>query len=692
MATDNAITDSTWNKFTQGLTTIRSANSSFDTELTATIQKLNTLNNTKFVLNIEMNQAQKELEKTKLALHSVSNAENKAAMQTASINYDNLIKNLGYVTDKTKSVEKGMNGMVTAARKTDNQIGSMSASGLLKGLATSDLGQMAINTGLNVATTRVGSAFGSDAGTMFSSTASSAISGAMAGVGFGPIGMAVGGLAGAAIGAINAQNAIQEQKDSVFKSVVQDSYNNVKKAQDDTLSSGTTIAASREQVQLSFSKSLGGNDVAAKSLESEVSGFAAKTPIPYDQLASLSKTLLSKGYGQDEIIPMLSKLGDTAAALEMSGDGINSVAIALGDLKTIGKGKVSAAAVNSLQSSGINVTKYLSGSLNKTDEQIKDMILKGQLSGEQVENIVSASMSKNYSGNMSKEAQTYDGLQTLLKNSQDALNSSMGEGYNQERKPELQNQINELNGENGTKMKDAYKMIGEWEGSLQNTHDSSVRNAMNATMNSDEYKNAAAQNNRVEMGKLLAEAKVKGENEYKASEGYQLQVQSDLDLATRIRNDTGLNKNYWETGYQMAQQFSTGLDAAMLANKPVIVSAYVQNNSTGVKTTVSTGYIGMQSNTNAVQPDTENNTGYGPNQKMSGAATGIFRVPYNNFPALLHEGETVSTAAEARSAKNYPNVTITGNSFVVREEADIDKIARAFVEKLTKISAVAIAS
>lgn len=66
-------------------------------------------------------------------------------------------------------------------------------------------------------------------------------------------------------------------------------------------------------------------------------------------------------------------------------------------------------------------------------------------------------------------------------------------------------------------------------------------------------------------------------------------------------------------------------------------------------------------------------------------ASGLGRVPYDEFPALLHTGERVLTAAEARSygaGGGGANVTVSGNTFVVRQESDIDAIAAALLEKL----------
>ena len=67
---------------------------------------------------------------------------------------------------------------------------------------------------------------------------------------------------------------------------------------------------------------------------------------------------------------------------------------------------------------------------------------------------------------------------------------------------------------------------------------------------------------------------------------------------------------------------------------------------------------------------------------MRSHAYGLTRVPYDNYPALLHEGERVLTAAEARRGGSAV-VNITGNQFTVREEADVDRIASAIASRVS---------
>lgn len=71
-----------------------------------------------------------------------------------------------------------------------------------------------------------------------------------------------------------------------------------------------------------------------------------------------------------------------------------------------------------------------------------------------------------------------------------------------------------------------------------------------------------------------------------------------------------------------------------------------------------------------------------------GFSGGLDRVPYNNYPARLHQDEMVLNSQEARDYRNGrsgggPSVTVTGNTFVVRNDSDIEAIAGALIARLT---------
>lgn len=66
-------------------------------------------------------------------------------------------------------------------------------------------------------------------------------------------------------------------------------------------------------------------------------------------------------------------------------------------------------------------------------------------------------------------------------------------------------------------------------------------------------------------------------------------------------------------------------------------------------------------------------------------AIGLPRVPYDNFPALLHEGESVLTKRETNNLHNSlggVNIAKLSDTIIVREEADIDRIATALASRI----------
>ena len=82
-------------------------------------------------------------------------------------------------------------------------------------------------------------------------------------------------------------------------------------------------------------------------------------------------------------------------------------------------------------------------------------------------------------------------------------------------------------------------------------------------METDEYQQAQAEGDAAEMGRLIMQAKVQGMNEYNASEGAQLALESELALAAAIRDDASSNQAYWDAGYRKSQEYSKGLAAGM---------------------------------------------------------------------------------------------------------------------------------
>ena len=67
-------------------------------------------------------------------------------------------------------------------------------------------------------------------------------------------------------------------------------------------------------------------------------------------------------------------------------------------------------------------------------------------------------------------------------------------------------------------------------------------------------------------------------------------------------------------------------------------------------------------------------------------------MPYDNYPALLHEGERVLTASEARAQDREGGRQIVVNisgEWHVRDESDVQAIAEALATRLERAAVAA---
>lgn len=653
MARDVSIAISVRDNFTQAITTMKNANQSFNKDLTGLQNKLDVLNKNKITLKVDTDKARRELRETEKAFAQLGEAageEHVRDLQKANEAYEQARRNLKLVADEARRTEKALSNYAKESSKVENKAGFGGAQGLLSALGTAGMFKMTGEIASNIASGLIGSTFGTEGDALFSNAISSAMSGAAIGsmIAPGP-GTAVGGAIGAGLGVISGSMDIYKAGDEAFKGVVQSSFEAAKQAQEEMLGRGMSIAGGREQRQISFATLLGSEEV-AKDYLAEMTKFAEITPFGYDQLANISQTLLAYGYQVDELIPLLTKVGDAGSALSLSAEDINSVAISLGRMQITGQ--TTMRYLNPLLEKGIPVWDYLAKASGKTKEEVQEMVSKGLVPGAEAAKALADYMGADFAGNMEKQSRTYEGLISALEDAQDAIDFAMGEGYNEERKKGIQAQIDYFEGESGEKIKEANRMIGEWKASLDNEREAAIREAIDDMMTSKDYIQAAAEGDRVTMGYLLARAQVQGENEYRASEGFQLQLEADRALAAGIREDMSLQKEYWNAGYIMGKEFSKGRMA-------------------GVKATGNEGLYEISGIKYGVGP-------YRP------YAYGLDYVPYDNFPALLHQGERVLTASEVRTVGRAPNVNITGNSFIVREEADIERISREIVGQLMR--------
>lgn len=560
-------------------------------------------------------------------------------------------------SEEAKAVQKTMRETYDQVRKLDDgSSGSgssrgMTGSSLLGTLGKAGLLDMAGDAASQWANTFVSSAAGSEVGGLFSGALSGAASGAAMGslVG-GPAGTAIGAAIGGGLGLLTSGSQVFEQRDDAFKSYVQDAAENALSEQESGIASGTETAAQRELDAIAFDRLLG--EGVGEQYLSDLRTLAAETPMEYGDLTTMSRALAT-GFGDspDRMLELMTAIGDAGSAVGVTASDMTEMAQAMSRMNSSGKATLEY--LNIFQDRGVDVIGMLGEALDKTQGEIYDMISRGQINGQSAADIIQRGMEARYSGAMEEMAGTYSGLTSTLEDAQTEIDAAYGEGYTKARNEGLKEQIDWLTGESGEAVEEANRAIGAWKAELENQKEQYIRDAVDAMMASDEYQSAKAAGDAAEMGRLIMQAKVRGMSEYNDSDGAQELLAMEKALVDGIRDDTSLNQDYWDAGYEKGQWYNKGLLSAIGGN-------YVEYESLP-------GDISYNA-------DTGNSNAYG-----------LKYVPYDGYPAMLHQGERVLTAEEARrqsrSGAGGLSVTITG-PVTVRQDSDIDAIVMRLADEI----------
>lgn len=650
--------------YSEAIMKMQKTQTAFRKDLKAMQKDLDNLNKSKIQLKVDLTQTKKELAEAKKRFLELGDAESRAAYMAAEMNYDNVKANLDAVSKSIRSTHRDMDNLTGAMSKADARIGSSGGGGeggVLSQLSKAGLFNMLSSAGGELAGTLVTSAAGEQIGNWITSIAGGAASGAALGSVVPGIGTAVGAAVGAGAGAIKAFTQQFSSKDDAFKSVVEDTYNDIKQTQAEALDKGSSLAANREASRMSFA-TLFGDEKEADGFIQNVTDFANKTPFMFDDLTSMSKVLKTYGYEVNELLPTMQKIGDAGAALGLDQSGMSAIATYLGRMKSTGK--VTMEYLNPLLERGIPVWDYLAAASGKTNKEVQEMVSKGLVPGEKAAAALADYMGADFAGSMEKQAKTYAGLTSTLQGMQDEMDVAMGEGYNEQRKLGIQAEIDWLSGDSGDKMKEANRLVGEWQASLENEKERLLREALDDVMNSDEFAGA----DDINKGRMIEEARAKAQADYYQNDRYQRQLEADKELISKIR--TEMADAYYDAGYSLGLEFDKGLIAARIDNS-------------GLGGDNSVNWAAVSERTKRAMYGNRNKTA-GRSSRRSRRAYGIDRVPYDGFSATLHEGERVLTAAQARAQDSAGGgqIIISGNQFMVREDADIDRIATELYHKI----------
>lgn len=677
----------------------------FSTSLEDTNKKLDMLNKNKVTLKIDAREARKELSEAMkdydLAVKNMnSSAEKMAEAQKArenviakSMNYEKVKGNLSAVSKEIRNTEKAFNDLGNAQRKLDNKFsgngqnnnGNMDLADFAGNQLIGGMKKVAMQ-GIQY---YIGSAFGNATGNILNNMLSGGLSGWAAGSVIPGVGNVTGAVIGAGVGAMTGVLQNEQSKDNLFKSYVSDRVSNINQMYEENIQAGSKIAGQREIDKIAFNTLLGRDPT---EFLGNILNFANTTPFLYDDLTGMSKTLLTYDYTEKELMPTLKAIGNAGATLGKSSAEMNQIATVLGRMNL--GGDLSTIQVKMLQNYGIKAYEALGKAWGMSTDQARDKVSGGGVDAKEAAQIIVDYMAKNFDGAMEKMSQTFNGLSSTVEGLKQQRQNAYGEAYNEAKKADLQNQIRFEN-QYGDQEDEASKIIANSKAKAEKIKNNVIRNHVIDMMESEEYKKAVAENNGVQIKILRDEAEQKGEQDFYSSPYGQKVQASQIELIDGVRDTAAENRTVLENQYKIQQEMSKGImstanNTAELVAMGNNISIKVDRDGSVVGTRESTQNYELKRDRDGAEVSKSTGTTSGPSvynpfvkKKFISHAVGINYVPYNGYNAVLHEGERVLTARENRNYKGTGNgVVISGNNFTVREEADIDKIARALLEKI----------
>lgn len=621
-------------------------------------------------------EVKKAMNEAASAFKKSSDAADKVTFEKLKSQYDELTASASSWQKMSKTAMKEMTDSYETMRKMDAGVvspgGSASSAGgagLLGSLANAGLLKLGGDAIAQAANSAVGSAFGDVGGSLVSGVLSGAASGAALGSVIPGLGTAIGAAIGGAAGLVASGTQAFSGYDDAFKSYVQENTEGQLSQRASDIQSGSAVASQREQDAIAFNTMLGEGvgDTYLKDLRT----LAADTPMEYGDLTAMSRSLAT-GFKDDpsRMLGLMTSIGNAGSAVGADAGGMNTMATAMARMQS--SGKASLEYINLIQERGVDAIGMLADGLDKSKAKIYDMISAGKIGGVNAVNIIQKAMDQMYAGAMEKQSQTFGGLTSTLEDAQTEMQVAYGEGYNPERGKGIEAETNYLSGLSGERQREANRAIGAFEASLENAKEKAIRDAVDSAMDSDAYREAYAADDGVKMGNIISRAKVQGLNEYNASEGAQLALESEKALAGAIRDDTATNQDYWDAGYEKGNWYTKGLAAAISGydfQSGVAGRSLPADDTDESKQFKPTSYVGLSGRSLS-------------SEYISSNAFGLRRVSETGL-YLLHQDETVQTAAESRAGIGESGQPlITGNVFNVRQESDIVAVATELMRQI----------
>lgn len=180
---------------------------------------------------------------------------------------------------------------------------------------------------------------------------------------------------------------------------------------------GVRYNAQMEQYMASFETLLGNQELAQRHME-ELKTFAAKTPFEMPGIADASRTLLSFGVENENVMKILNQLGDVSLGNQ---EKFSALALVYGQVSS--QGKLMGQDLLQCINAGFNPLQVISEHTGQSMAELKEQMSKGAISAEMVAQAFAWATEEGgmFHEGLLKQSKTFDGLVSTLKDNANAL-------------------------------------------------------------------------------------------------------------------------------------------------------------------------------------------------------------------------------------------------------------------------------
>ena len=184
-------------------------------------------------------------------------------------------------------------------------------------------------------------------------------------------------------------------------------------------------AADFEQTTVAFTTMLGSAEEADKFLR-ELAEFAKRTPFTIQGVELAARKLMAVGFAADDVIPVLTDVGNIAAGLGLGEEGLSRLILNLGQVQA--QGKLTGRELRDFAVAGIPMLEELSKELGVTTAEVSKMVSAGEIDTAIVLRAFKnmASEGGRFANLMEKQALTVAGRFSNLKDSISLLARELG--------------------------------------------------------------------------------------------------------------------------------------------------------------------------------------------------------------------------------------------------------------------------